>query len=197
MAGIVSSTISEQGGSMNQKFTESFVHHLEGMASDRGKLATLRKGLIENQAQAAWLLINQFMNFDRPYQTKALQTVGGLFGHHPKNTDTGNFGSLCHQMIDADEKQKMAQGESGPISRHFQYALAANGEEIFPRVRRLVLRAKRDEIPINYTQLLDDLLGWESTYRKERIKLSWGKAFWKMMTEPEPENTEGEVIEND
>jgi CRISPR system Cascade subunit CasB len=182
---------------MSNTFAEDFVKYLQSMDSDRGKMATLRKGLIENQAQATWPLLSRFINFDSPYQIKALQTVAGLFAHHPKNASNGNFGSLCHQLLDTDEKQKIAQGESGPISRHFQYALAANGEEIFPRVRRLVLRAKRDEIPVNYIQITKDLLGWRSSFKKERIKLAWGKAFWKVNTESEGEKPESEVGAND
>lgn len=182
---------------MSQTFAEGFVKHLQSMDGDRGKLATLRKGLIETQAQATWPLLSRFINFDSPYEIKALQTVAGLFAHHPKNTSSGNFGSLCHQLMDSEEKQKIAQGESGPISRHFQYALAANGEEIFPRVRRLLLRAKRDEISVNYVQLVKDLLGWQSSYKKDRIKLAWGKAFWKVNSEPEGEKPESEADTND
>ena len=111
---------------MSQTFAEGFVTYLQNMDGDRGKLATLRKGLIENQAQAAWPLLSRFLDFDSSYQIKALQTIAGLFAHHPKNADSGNFGSLCHQLLDSEEKQKIANGESGPISRHFQYALAAN-----------------------------------------------------------------------
>jgi CRISPR type I-E-associated protein CasB/Cse2 len=182
---------------MSQTFTEAFVQYLQSMVGDRGRLATLRKGLIENQAQATWPLLSRFINFDRPYEIKALQTVAGLFAHHPKNIGSGNFGSLCHQLLDPDEKQKIAQGESGPISRHFQYSLAANGEEIFPRVRRLALRAKRDEIPVNYIQLADDLLGWQMPYRKDRIKLAWGKAFWRIDAETASEKPESEASPND
>lgn len=182
---------------MNQTFAEGFVQYLQSIDSDRGKLATLRKGLIENQAQATWPLLNRFINFDRPYQIKALQTIAGLYAHHPKNARNGNFGSLCCQLLDADEKQKIAQGESGPVSRHFQYALAANGAEIFPRVRRLVLRAKKDDIPVNYIQLVNDLLGWPRSYQKDRIKLAWGKAFWKVNVEKEDEKSESEADTND
>lgn len=182
---------------MSQTFAEDFVKYLQSMDGDRGKMATLRKGLIENQAQATWPLLSRFINFDNPYQIKALQTIAGLFAHHPKNTSGGNFGSLCHQLLDTDEKEKIAQGESGPISRHFQYALAANGEEIFPRVRRLVLRAKKDEISVNYIQLAEDLLDWRSSYKKNRIKLAWGKAFWKVNAETEGEKPESEGGAND
>jgi len=182
---------------MSQTFAENFVKYLQGMAGDRGKLATLRKGLIENQAQATWPLLSRFINFDRPYEIKALQTVAGLFAHHPKNTGSGNFGSLCHQLLDTDEKQKIAQGESGPISKHFQYALAADTEEIFPRVRRLVMRAQKDDIPVNYIQLVNDLLGWQSSYKKERIKLAWGKAFWIVNVEKDNETPGNEVAAND
>jgi len=181
---------------MSQTFADDFVKYLQGMVGDRGKMAALRKGLIENQAQVTWLLLARFLDFDRPYQMKTLQTVGGLFGHNQNNTNTGNFGNLCHQMLDEDEKQKIARGESGAISRHFQYALAAQGEEIFPRVRRLVMRAQKDEIPVNYVRLTDDLLGWQSSYRRDRIKLEWGKEFWKAKTVPEAKTEESEVEED-
>ena len=181
---------------MNQTFTESFIQYLINMQNDRGKMATLRKGLIENQAEATWPLLSRFINFDNPYQIKALQTAAGLFAHHSKNTDTSNFGSLCYQLLGKDEKAKIARGESGSISKHFQYALAANGDEIFARVKRLVLRAKRDDIAVNYVQLTDDLLSWNS-YKKDRIKLTWGKEFWKAYSGNETAENDNENISND
>ncbi len=164
---------------MNQTFTERFIQYLQSIQNDRGKMATLRKGLIVNQADATWPLLSRFINFDNPFQIKALQTSAGLFANHPKDDiHAGNFGSLCYQLLHDDEKEKIAEGASGSISKHFQFALAANGDEIFARVKRLVLRAKRDEIAVNYIQLSEDLLNWNS-YKKERIKLAWGKEFWK------------------
>lgn len=183
---------------MSQTFVESFVQYLQNIESDRGKMATLRKGLIENQAQATWPLLSRFVNFDNPYQIKVIQTVAGLFAHHAKITDSGNMGSLCFQLLDKEEKQKLASGESGTISRNFQYALAANNDEIFPRVRRLIFRAKANETPIrvNYVQLTSDLLDWNS-YKKERIKLAWGREFWKIQFEKETAEQGEEVASND
>ena len=171
---------------MSQTFTENFVQYLEEMAGDRGKMATLRRGLIDNQAHATWPLLSRFINFDSPYQIKVLQTVAGLFAHHPKASIDGNFGGLCYQLLDSEEKEKIFKGESGPISRHFQYVLAADGEEIFPRVRRLVMRAK-EEIPVNYIQLTRDLYGWQSPYKKDKIRLNWAKAFWRVNAELQTE----------
>ena len=181
---------------MSQTFTESFVQYLQSMQNDRGKMAALRKGLIENQAEATWPLLSRFINFDKPYQIKALQTAAGLFAHHSNDMHTGNFGSLCYQLLSDDERDKIARGESGSITKHFQYALAANGDEIFARVKRLVLRAKRDDIAVNYVQLTDDLLNWNS-YKKDRIKLAWGKEFWKAYSGNESAENDNENMSND
>ena len=181
---------------MSQSFSEGFIQYLQNTAEDRGKMAVLRKGLIESQSHLTWPLLFRFLNFDNPYHTKALQTIAGIFAYHPKSTVQGNFGTMCHKMLDAEEIEKIAKGESGPISRHFQYTLAADGEEIFPRVRRMVMRAKRDDISINYVQLTKDLLDWRSSYKKDKIKLNWGKAFWKSAAQTETESAESEVSEN-
>ncbi|MDD2661109.1 MAG: type I-E CRISPR-associated protein Cse2/CasB [Methylococcales bacterium] len=159
---------------------------------DRGKMATLRKGLIAHQAQYTWPLLNPFGGVGNQYNARVIQTIAGLFAHHPNNTDKGNFGDLCRELLDDDEIKKMKEGKSGPISKHFQYVLAADGEEIFARVSRLVRRAKRDDIPVNYQQLLDDLSSWNS-YRKEGIKTRWGLQFWTIHAE---ESTDAEISED-
>ncbi|MEN8232817.1 MAG: type I-E CRISPR-associated protein Cse2/CasB [Thermodesulfobacteriota bacterium] len=180
---------------MGKSFAEGFIQYLKSMEADRGKLATLRKGLIDTQSQSTWPLLSRFINFDKPYQMKVLQTVAGLYAHHPQNTSSGNLGSTCFKLLDEDEKKKMAQGESGPISRNFQYVLAANGEELLPRVRRLGFRSKADEIPINYVQLTKDLLDWQ--YKKDRIKLAWGKEFWKVSDEAKLNELKSEANADD
>lgn len=184
---------------MSQTFEERFIQYLQSLQTDRGKLAILRKGLIENQAQATWPLLSRFIDFEKQYQIKAIQTVAGLFAHHPKAVDHGNIGSLCFQLLDSEEKQKLESGESGTISRNFQYALSANNDEIFPRVRRLIFRAKANEkiICVNYVQLTSDLLAWNNSFKKEKIKLAWGKEFWKTHADKALDASDTEVVNND
>lgn len=164
---------------MTQSFSESFVNYLQSMKDDRGKLAVLRKGLNANQAHASWPLLAPFLDFDKPYLVKTLQTVGGLYAYHVHHVEGVNVGKLCRGLLDEEEKQKLTSGESGPISRNFQYVLAADGEEVFARVKRLVFRAKQDGVGLDYVCLLDDLRAWND-YRKEKVKLNWGKEFWKI-----------------
>lgn len=178
---------------MSESFSGNFIRYLEEIGKERSNLATLRKGLVENQSQATWPLLSRFMNFDSSYHIKTLQTVAGVFGHHPVTSETGNFGNICYELLGDDEKQKMDKGESGPITKHFQFVMAADGDEIFPRIRRLLLRAKREDIPVNYVQLTEDLLGWQSSYRRYKIKLSWGKSFWKAVATPEEDQEKSEV----
>lgn len=62
------------------------------------------------------------------------------------------------------------------------------------------MRAKTEDIPINYIRLTDDLLGWQKQYKRERIKLEWAKEFWKINSnkdEDENPNLEDEGDEND
>jgi len=162
---------------------------------DRGKMATLRKALIPHQAQYTWPLLHPYGGVGDKYKARAIQTIAGLFAYHPNNTDKEeNFGNLCRQLLDDDEIKKMREGESGPISKHFQYVLAADGEEIFARVSRIVRRAKRSDspLPVNYQQLLNDLTDWNS-YKKEWIKTDWGKSFWTIHAE---ESTDAEISED-
>jgi CRISPR system Cascade subunit CasB len=160
--------------------------------NDRGKMATLRKGLITHQAQYTWPLLNPYGGVGHQYKARVIQTIAGLFAHHSNNTDKGNFGDLCRQLLDDDELKKIKEGESGSVSKHFQHVLAADGEEVFARVSRLVRRPKRDDIPVNYQQLLDDLSGWEN-YRKEGIKTQWGLHFWTIHAE---ESTDAAISED-
>jgi len=171
----------------------ALIEFLKRNQNDRGKMATLRKGLITHQAQYTWPLLHPYGGVGHQYQARVIQTIAGLFAHYPNNTDKGsNFGDICRQLLDDDEVKKIKEGESGSVSKHFQYVLAADAEEIFARVSRLVRRAKRDDIPVNYQQLQDDLTGWNS-YRKEGIKTRWGLQFWTIHAE---EGTDAAISED-
>ncbi|MCI0349733.1 MAG: type I-E CRISPR-associated protein Cse2/CasB, partial [Acidobacteriales bacterium] len=115
---------------------------------------------------------------------RTIQTVAGLYATHPEETSDGDFGALCRKLLSEDEHKQLATAEGvGPISRRFQHLLAAQDEEIFNRVVRLVLRAKSEDIQVNYERLFRDLLNWR--YRAERVQTDWARSFWAPATEVE------------
>jgi CRISPR type I-E-associated protein CasB/Cse2 len=79
--------------------------------------------------------------------------------------------------MDCEELKKIATaGEVGPISRRFQHLLAAEGEEVFSRTLRFVMRCKSQDVSIDYQRLFDDLMQWQ--YYPESVRTRWARSFW-------------------
>lgn len=154
---------------------------------DRGVMADLRCALVDSKRQRAWPYLAAFNGIGDDPKALAVQKIAGMFAMHPKeSTDENfNFGALCRRFCTKEELGKIATAEGvGPVTRRFQHLLAAEGEEIFYRVVRLVLRAKAEDIPINYERLFKDLLAWQ--YRADRVRTEWANSFWA----PEAEEVE-------
>jgi len=157
---------------------ERLMAFLKKRKDDRGAMADLRCGLVESKRHRAWPLLAWCNGIGDDYRAQTIQHFAGFFATHPEDDiAAGNFGDACRQLMDKEELAKIAStGEVGPLSRRFQHLLAANGEEIFPRVLRFVLRCKAKDISIDYMQLFGDLKQWE--YSPEAVRIRWAKSFW-------------------
>lgn len=158
--------------------SEPLMTFLRKRKENRGAMANLRCGLIESKRHRAWPLLAWCNGIGDDYRALSIQYFTGFFATHPEDdTTAGNFGDACRQLMDRDELDKLAStGEVGPLSRRFQHLIAADGEEIFRRVLRFVLRCKAKNISINYIQLFNDLKQWE--YSPEAVRTRWAKSFW-------------------
>ena len=145
---------------------------------NRGVLATLRCALVENREMRAWPLLAVLGGIGDTPGARSVRTVAGLFASHPENCTEGNMGSVCRALCTGDEKPwnvTDGQGESvqpGPMARKFMYLLNADPDEIHARVRRLVLYAKTQGIPVNYAGLEKDLRSWP------RPREAWARSFF-------------------
>ena len=163
--------------SPGQKKIERLLAFLRNHKEDRGVMANLRCALVENKRYRAWPILGRFGGIGEKFSEKTVQTIAGLYATHPKETDNGDFGALCRKLLSDEESKKLASGtELGPLSRRFQHLLAADKDEILDRIVRFVLRAKAEDIPVNYEQLYEDLLAWE--YRAEQVRVRWARNFW-------------------
>lgn len=156
--------------------------YLDRHRDDRGLMATLRCALVPAKEQQAWPLVARFGGLNtNEHRARTVRTVAGLYALHPPSGEAGakaaNLGELCRHLLDDEERANLQSAEGiGPISKRFQHLLAADGEEIFDRVLRFVLRAKAEGIAIDYRQLYTDLWDWQ--YGADRVRLRWARSFW-------------------
>lgn len=163
---------------------EKLFAFLRSRREDRGLMANLRCALVESKRHRAWPYLGRLGGIGDKHINKAVQTIAGLYATHPEETQNGNIGALCRGLLDDDERKKLANAEGvGPISRRVQHLLAADGDEVFDRIVRFVLRAKAEGIPVNYVQLYKDLLDWE--WHADRVRIRWAGSFWAPEAEPE------------
>jgi CRISPR system Cascade subunit CasB len=150
---------------------------LRGHRDDRGAMATLRCALIDAKRHRAWPILARFDGIGSDFRALTVQLIAGLYASHPDECNNGDLGSTCRAFASEAERSMIdSKGELGPVSRRMQHLLAAEGEEVFPRVLRLVLRAKAEGVPVNYGQLLEDLMQWR--YDPDAVRVRWARGFW-------------------
>lgn len=157
--------------------------YLDRHRDDRGLMATLRCALVPAKRHQAWpLLARRFGGLQsNEHRARTVQMIAGFYALHPPSSDLSqtakNLGDLCRHLLGDDERVKLNLAEGvGPISRRFQHLLAADGEEIFDRVLRFVLRAKAEGVALDYRQLYKDLLQWQD--HADWVRVRWARSFW-------------------
>lgn len=168
----------------------TFLERLHKYKDDRGMMASLRCILVKSKRHRAWPALNRLgvaINDD------VSSSIAGLFATHPEgdSDSSKNFGVTCKQIerargeeaSDTNSKANASKKmQLTPTERRFQHLLAADKEEVLERVKRLVLMAKSQGVPVNYEQLATDLRFWT-----DRTKTEWAAAFWTPGTEPAAE----------
>ena len=176
-----------------RKDAEKLLKFLISRSEDRGIMADLRCALVEGKRYRAWPHLGYYNGIGDKHTERTVQIVSGLFASHPDNVKDGNFGAMCSKLrikrLTEEERIKLRKEDIvDPISRRFLHLLAAEGEEIFYRVVRFTLRAKAEEIPINYAELYTSLVHWQYPDSADRVRADWARSFWTpRIEEEEPE----------
>lgn len=166
----------------------SFLRQLKHK-DDRAALASLRCALVKSRQYRAWPLLAWFGGIEDAFkeydhEAKVVQTVAGLFATHPEDTDRGDFGTVCRELMNEDELRNLVSDPTavGSVARRFQHLLAADdGKEINDRVIRLVLRLKANGIAVNYDDLYQGLMDWKNEdWRRDKARNRWAGSFWQV-----------------
>lgn len=177
---------------------EKLLKFLRSRREDRGVMADLRCALVDGKRHRAWPYLGYLGGIGDQPSARAVQTIAGMYATHPEETQKGDFGGMCRKLLGKEERNKLDTAEGvGPISRRFQHLLAADGEEIFDRAVRFVLRAKAEEITVNYAELFESLHNWRWPEAAERTRMRWAQSFWMPEAKKETEEYElaGEIID--
>ncbi len=158
---------------MKEKQKENgFINSLKTLKREenRAAMANLRRGLGKPMGTTIEMYpyIGKFLSREPNYRReKALHLVGSLFGFYWKAENTkGNFGYSMREL-----KQ-----ESESIEKRFVALLNANYEDLDQHLRQAVSLLKSNDKPINWEQLFEDIVYWESDNR--RVQYRWARGFW-------------------
>ncbi|MCK9459124.1 MAG: type I-E CRISPR-associated protein Cse2/CasB [Proteobacteria bacterium] len=159
---------------------DRFIGHLEALAKreDRGALANLRRGLGKPPGACAAMmpLIVPHLPEDRR-EHLAYFLVATLFALHPESARTGNMGTTFRRLGDNESAEK-----------RFVALLDSHADELGARLRHAVSLARSKAEPINYRQLLDDVLGWDHPERV--VQLAWARQYWRQTEVTEGPNND-------
>lgn len=168
--------------SKEQGRAEAFVQWLQEHREDRGMMAELRRGLNRDTEWFAWKYLSLWCDITSPSQRRAYGVVAGAYAAHPEASSDGNLGDTVRRVAtraDVDQPRALASFEG-----RFRRLLACGSvAEVADQVRHVVRAAKQRQIPVNYTQLLTDLLDFRWPTARERIRVYWASAFWAAVPE--------------
>ena len=76
------------------------------------------------------------------------------------------------------------KGDNTALERRFTVLLAAHPDDVGDHLRQAISFLKSQDIPINWHQLLRDLVAWGHPDRF--VQQQWARGFWGRGTEPGP-----------
>lgn len=159
------------------KETHPFVTYLEGLRDNRAALAALRRGLGQSPGTVADMyryVVPWLADDAPPWRETAYYLIAALFAYHP---DPGGVGNVGRHFA----RTRAPQGDNTAIERRFTALLAAHPDDLNFYLRQAVSFLKSKEVPINWHQLLSDVLGWGHPDRY--VQQQWARAFWGRPTE--------------
>ncbi|NLF15090.1 MAG: type I-E CRISPR-associated protein Cse2/CasB [Anaerolineaceae bacterium] len=149
-----------------------FIGYLASLREDRGALAALRRGLGQPPGTVASMypyVVRWLPREAYPWQEAAYYMVAALFSYHPAEGGAGNMGQHMARARDP-------QGDDSAMERRFTALLAAHPDDLAFYLRQTIGFLRSKEVPVNWGQLLADILAWDHPDRY--IQQQWARSFW-------------------
>src|SRR5690606_17614688 len=99
--------------------------------------------------------------------------IAALFAFYPESVDEGNIGSHFAGTLNPDPDLNKA------IERRFTALLTAHPEDLPFYLRQAISFLRAREQPVNWHQLMWDLLSWGDSERLVGVQKRWAGQFWR------------------
>lgn len=152
-------------------YGERFVKKLTEIEKDKGKMASLRRGLSPATQRHAWPVI---ASLGMDIKNGAAIATAGLFATHPKLAQARSFGQTC-RLIATESGQSADIPES--FDKRFRRLIASNTQdEVAGQLSAWIRLAKTKGVGVDYAKLYDDLSWWDRQADQKRVR--WARDFW-------------------
>lgn len=161
-----------------------FVKHLESLSQrdDKAALASLRRGLGQAPGTVPdmYRYVVPFLPQDAypgSWSERSHYLIAALYAMHPVATDDGNLGKHFAAHLDYEHPDR-----NDAIERRFIALLTAHPDDLHIYLRQGIsfLRSRKETPnPVNWHQLMWDLLSLGNPEGSTRVQKRWANAFWR------------------
>ncbi|MDF1712191.1 MAG: type I-E CRISPR-associated protein Cse2/CasB [Akkermansiaceae bacterium] len=140
-------------------------------SNDSGPLSNLRRWWSPATRHYAFPVIARLAGgtaLDRP----EICLIAALFAEHPTHSATAdNLGATCRRIAGQNPES---------FEAHFRRLLSSQdlASDLAPNLLKIIRRAKKEALPVNYEILEDDLRRW--SHSAEKIKIGWAKSYYSV-----------------
>ncbi len=160
----------------------SLVAGLDDLAKrqDRAALAALRRGLGKGPGEAPEMfpIIVPLLPSARlpPWEEACAYLVASLFGFYPDGSWRGEDDGRWSRNLGASLRLLANRMDSAGPERRLIALLNSDRDDLGAHLRGVVALLRGQAIPIDWTQLGHDVLGWDRPSRE--VQRRWATAFW-------------------
>lgn len=159
-------------------YEHDFVTYLESLRDNRGALAALRRGLGQPSGDVSDMfryVIPKMKAKSGTWTEKTHYLIASLFALHPVSTSRGNIGNhfACHLDYKNPENNTA-------LERRFTTLLTASPDDLHIYLRQAISFLKsKDETPVNWHQLMWDVLALGNPDKTSTVQKRWAEGFWR------------------
>lgn len=170
---------------MNEFMNQLLLMRQPEIPGNTARIAKLKRGLGQQPIQntEAMSVIYACVREGTPeYLRQAYEIIAPLFALYPTENGTGNMGRHFRELC-GEEQQFLASNQDklpANVERRFMRLLASEPNELADTLRPAVLLLKSKDVPVNWYQLIDDLVDWQSADRRTKVRSKWSRSFWKL-----------------